>query len=359
MVRKRKISLSVLGNPWKHPTFKFIISKANEWNKIRTATQENPKGVGTNKSDRQLLMVSYYFMNRIHRGQRRKYTEEGKQNPNSDILDRPYTDHTIDVASSLAEHGVPVIGIAAGFMHDVVEEGGDYVEEEDGTLVPLMEKIRMEFGTDMADILAMVSHPKLIMKDGKREWVFADDSKFHEIEDQYKDESKNNPYLNAIRHKVLQNRILTNLNVKNKNIQRKAAIAFQIKHWDVYDDVEDMLNKRKNIPLEVKIRRLGKFGSFLDAMKVARETKYFKRSPNELNFDELPNVVKAFGDHVHEGFFFALPHKKWKAVRLGINTVPREYWHLAPQMFNLPRYLQVANKILGKKIEVENKHRFE
>lgn len=86
--------------------------------------------------DSNLLDVAHAFAYGAHAGidQRRKYTNE------------PYINHPAAVARTLAEHGFPEFVVAAGFLHDVVED----------TKVTL-DVIEHIFGSRIADLVMWVT----------------------------------------------------------------------------------------------------------------------------------------------------------------------------------------------------------
>lgn len=80
----------------------------------------------SSKKDEELVEKAYAFSERAHQGQKR-YSGE------------PYFNHVVEVAKTLAQMGLPAETVAAGLLHDVLEDNLKLTEEE----------IRKEFGKEI------------------------------------------------------------------------------------------------------------------------------------------------------------------------------------------------------------------
>ena len=81
------------------------------------------------KLDRDLLVRAYRFSEEAHRGQRRNSGE-------------PYITHSVEVAKILAELQLDSVTVAAGLLHDVVED----------TKLTIAD-VQKEFGRPIAEIV--------------------------------------------------------------------------------------------------------------------------------------------------------------------------------------------------------------
>ncbi len=93
--------------------------------------------------DREMLARAYEFAAFIHRDQLRRSKE-------------PYIIHPLEVANILAELEVDESTIAAGFLHDTIEDGK--LERADGTVTPVTRAdIAERFGNDVATLVEGVT----------------------------------------------------------------------------------------------------------------------------------------------------------------------------------------------------------
>ena len=97
---------------------------------------------GTMSDSLRLVLRAADFAARAHQRQRRKDEEA-----------TPYINHLIEVAHLLAEANCPPAVIAAGFLHDVVED----------THIPIT-AIEAEFGEEIASLVLAVTDNKLLPK---------------------------------------------------------------------------------------------------------------------------------------------------------------------------------------------------
>jgi guanosine-3',5'-bis(diphosphate) 3'-pyrophosphohydrolase len=102
------------------------------------------------ETDLQLLMRAAYYASGCHRLQQRK---DGRT---------PYIHHPLEVADLLARHGADAATIAAGLLHDVVED-------TEATL----EDIAREFGDEIASLVAEVTDDKSLDKMRRKELQIA------------------------------------------------------------------------------------------------------------------------------------------------------------------------------------------
>jgi (p)ppGpp synthase/HD superfamily hydrolase len=73
---------------------------------------------------------------------------------------RPYIEHPLAVAELLAEHGFPEPVLAAGLLHDVVEESAIEVDE-----------IRRRFGAEVGDLVGGLTDAEEIEHYGRRKEI--------------------------------------------------------------------------------------------------------------------------------------------------------------------------------------------
>ncbi|MBN2478202.1 HD domain-containing protein [Candidatus Micrarchaeota archaeon] len=90
----------------------------------------------------------------------------------------PYVMHPLDVAYRITKSGFGTDDICAALLHDVIEDTKVTV----GT-------IREKFGDGVAKKVNILTKPKL----HKDQWVFADNPRYHRIDDEYKKLKKTNP----------------------------------------------------------------------------------------------------------------------------------------------------------------------
>jgi len=94
-----------------------------------------------------LVMKAADFAARAHRRQRRKDEEA-----------TPYVNHVIEVAFLLAQAGCEAEVVAAGLLHDTIEDTGVTYEE-----------LAVEFGPRVADLVAAVTDDKSLPKQVRKE----------------------------------------------------------------------------------------------------------------------------------------------------------------------------------------------
>jgi GTP diphosphokinase / guanosine-3',5'-bis(diphosphate) 3'-diphosphatase len=93
----------------------------------------NKVGAYRPKDDTRLLVRAYEFSAREHQSQKR-------------LSGEPYVSHPLEVASILAEMKLDLVCLAAGMLHDVVEDTPATIDQ-----------IRQEFGPEVADIVEGVT----------------------------------------------------------------------------------------------------------------------------------------------------------------------------------------------------------
>ncbi len=95
------------------------------------------------QANREMILRAFEFARGIHEGQFRKSGE-------------PYIIHPVEVAHILAELGMDDASIAAGLMHDTIEDG--LLERENGEITPVTrEDIAQRFGTEIANLVEGVT----------------------------------------------------------------------------------------------------------------------------------------------------------------------------------------------------------
>ncbi|MBM3753062.1 MAG: bifunctional (p)ppGpp synthetase/guanosine-3',5'-bis(diphosphate) 3'-pyrophosphohydrolase [Acidobacteria bacterium] len=94
-----------------------------------------------------LIMKAADFAARAHRRQRRKDEEA-----------TPYVNHVIEVAFLLAQAGCDAEVVAAGLLHDTIEDTGVTYDE-----------LEVEFGPRIADLVAAVTDDKSLPKQVRKE----------------------------------------------------------------------------------------------------------------------------------------------------------------------------------------------
>ena len=97
----------------------------------------NILGDAASNSEKELIAKAYNFAERAHEGQKRMSGE-------------PYFVHVFEVAKKLAKLGMNTQIIAAGFLHDVIEDTN--IPEEE-----IEKQIEQEFGTDMVFLVKGVT----------------------------------------------------------------------------------------------------------------------------------------------------------------------------------------------------------
>ncbi len=231
MVRpKRRPPAVAVGNP----DFNYIISKC-----VGTL------GRGIKRRERKQLTEAYRIASKHHRHDFRQYTGVSRGGTE---YSRGYFFHVVNVAKTVAERGGSIDEITAAFLHDTVEHGHLTIEW-----------IRRKFNNNIAEIVAAVTHPKLkSVRLGVPVWVNSSHSDYNGTADLYDKYKGKIPLLNAMRHMRAHRQISRLYKIKPEI----AISAVVVKDADVKDDVVELTNPNIGT-VEEKIRRLGKFGSYL------------------------------------------------------------------------------------------------
>lgn len=98
----------------------------------------------------QRLTAGFEWASRLHAGQARKGVET------------PYLSHLLGVASLVVEYGGDEDDVISALLHDAVEDCGG---------LPMLEKIKAEFGPTVAETVRQCSDSVTLEADSKTEWT--------------------------------------------------------------------------------------------------------------------------------------------------------------------------------------------
>ncbi len=104
-------------------------------------------------------------MTRAHQGYSELYEDalrlatKAHRSQNRKGSDVPYITHLVHVSAILLRHGYPIEVAIAGLLHDIVEDQGYDLS-----------RIRDQFGTQVAEIVAALSERKTDARGAKRRW---------------------------------------------------------------------------------------------------------------------------------------------------------------------------------------------
>lgn len=308
-------------DPWKNPQFRTLMENASRWHRKRT-------GRGMNNREKFAHMAGYNHMRIAHWGQFREYGIMGNR---GDILKKSSIDHCLQVAIYVARAGGDMGARIGAMNHDSIEDNPNisqkslvkYLSQSLGKGIKVKAEQR-QLAKDAATIVALVSHPKLTFKYGQYRWIHATDPTYSGIIDEYENEKERNPLINSIRHREGHNHILMWARSDDPYKQRIGASALAIKLFDVYEDMEDLIGK-PDVPIDVKVRRLGKVGNFLRLAEEARTVGSLRTHFPKINFASLFRMATAYRMHLVRQFSTLDDEKRANLHSYVQKVVPGEF----------------------------------
>ncbi|MFH0971037.1 MAG: HD domain-containing protein [Candidatus Micrarchaeota archaeon] len=173
----------------------------------------------------------------------------------------PYFDHVLSVALNTSEKTSSANAVIAAFLHDTVEHGKLTIAQ-----------IKKGFGMDVAEIVGLVTHPKVkIILGGMTEYIYPADPRYATTRDSFKNLSPEDFRLNYKRH-VESHRKISKYALPERGGSsagyidpekwRVASAAFIVKYADIVSDLVELTDIGHGSARD-KIARIGKFESFM------------------------------------------------------------------------------------------------